>query len=135
MPGSAGGRQDADALMMQAAKRIRQLEADLRQAQSAHALAESEAGRLRKAHGLAEGEVAKLRKALREAEARAVSVDLAREAETLFGLAWPYTADLLKARYMALIKRVHPDVAGPNGVAQRLNAGRDAIARQRGWAL
>jgi chromosome segregation ATPase len=134
MAGASRG-EDADGLMMQAAKRIKQLEADLKEARAAQAVAALEVERARKAHRLAEGEVMTLRKALLAAEARAAAADIAREGETLFALAWPYTADLLKARYTALMKRVHPDVAGPNGVAQRLNAGRDAIAKLRGWAL
>ena len=114
-------REDTDNLMMRAAQRIKQLERELQQAREAHSLSEKEGMRLRKA--------------LAVAEARLSSTDAMREAENLFALVWPYTGDDLKKRYMSLMRRVHPDVAGQNGVAQRLNTGRDTIIKRRGWAV
>lgn len=44
-----------------------------------------------------------------------------------------FTKADLEARYRAAIRLVHPDHVGANPLAERVNAARDLIKRQKGW--
>jgi DnaJ family protein C protein 19 len=65
--------------------------------------------------------------------ALAASLDECEDAEILLGLGKGYALPDLTARYRALIKQVHPDIAGPNDIARRVTAARDLITARRGW--
>lgn len=45
-----------------------------------------------------------------------------------------FTAADLKKRFLALIKGVHPDVAGPNELAAQINAANSLIRKRKGWS-
>ena len=55
------------------------------------------------------------------------------DGEDLLGLKSGYTEADVKQRYLVLMKQVHPDVVGPNGIASRLNTARDLIMARNGW--
>src|SRR5690606_23752829 len=55
------------------------------------------------------------------------------EAFALFGLPASCDQSSFETRYRELIKQVHPDRAGPNGLATRLNEARALIRTQKGW--
>lgn len=63
----------------------------------------------------------------------AASLDVSKDAEILLGLNQNYGSQELTNRYRALMKQVHPDVAGPNDIARRLTEARDLIRGRRGW--
>ena len=76
------------------------------------------------------------REPVTDADARvriAAAVDACGDGEVLMGLPNDYTKETVKARYLELMKMVHPDVAGPNDIARRLNVARDLILERRGW--
>lgn len=52
----------------------------------------------------------------------------------LFGLPESFGKADLEKRYRTLMRGVHPDIAGPNELAQQLNEARDLINRRMGWA-
>lgn len=56
-----------------------------------------------------------------------------QDAEALLGLTGNYGAQDLSARYRALIKQVHPDIAPPSDIARRLTEARDIIKARKGW--
>jgi hypothetical protein len=56
-----------------------------------------------------------------------------REAVHLFGLDEGFDEAGLDSRFRTLMKRVHPDVAGPNDLAMKLNLARTLIKERRGW--
>jgi hypothetical protein len=45
-----------------------------------------------------------------------------------------FTPALLKQRYYALIRNVHPDIAGPNELALQVNAAHACIKKRKGWS-
>jgi hypothetical protein len=45
-----------------------------------------------------------------------------------------FTEREFKARYRALMKEVHPDVAGPNARAAEVNAASQVIKKRKGWS-
>lgn len=55
------------------------------------------------------------------------------EAFELFDLPVHSTKVEFEARYRALMKQVHPDIAGPNGMARKLNEARLHIRVKKGW--
>ena len=69
-------------------------------------------------------------------EAPAATSDPFAAACRLLGLAEAgnFTAAELKTRYRALMKGVHPDVAGPNGLATQINAANSLIKKRKGWS-
>jgi hypothetical protein len=66
-------------------------------------------------------------------KAIAASVDEVEDAEILLGLEKGYALQDLTTRYRAIIKQVHPDIAGPNDIARRVTAARELISGRRGW--
>ncbi len=55
------------------------------------------------------------------------------EAIKLLGLPERFTKADLERRYKELMKRVHPDVVGPNDLARQLNEARALIKKRKGW--
>ncbi len=49
------------------------------------------------------------------------------EARALLGVPLGASADAVKAAHLRLIRRVHPDQGGTNGLAAQLNAARDRL--------
>ena len=78
-----------------------------------------------------EAEMANVRaRAKRDAGAASGSL---QDAEDLFGLSGDYSPSELRARFAGLMRQVHPDVAGKNGLARRVTEARDAIKAAKGW--
>ncbi len=66
-------------------------------------------------------------------KALAAALDEFEDAEILLGLEKGYAMKDLTARYRALMKHVHPDIAGPNDIARRVGAARDIVSVRKGW--
>lgn len=56
-----------------------------------------------------------------------------REALVELGLKEPFTQAMFKAVYRRRMKEAHPDLAGSDEAATRLNQARDLIKKTRGW--
>lgn len=63
-------------------------------------------------------------------ERHGISLD---DAFALLGLSATCGREEFEARYRDLMKQVHPDRAGPNGMATQLNEARALIRKQKGW--
>lgn len=63
-------------------------------------------------------------------ERHGISLD---DAFALLGLSVTCRREEFEARYRDLMKQVHPDRAGPNGMATQLNEARALIRKQKGW--
>lgn len=61
------------------------------------------------------------------------SSDSFKDAVAFLGLKDGFDQKALNARFGALMKQVHPDVAGPNDIARRLNEAREIIRARKGW--
>lgn len=55
------------------------------------------------------------------------------DALVLLGLSRNSTKAEFITRYRDLMRRVHPDQAGPNDIARRVNEAREVIAARKGW--
>jgi hypothetical protein len=62
-----------------------------------------------------------------------VSSDGFRDAVAFLGLPNGFDEKALTSRFGVLMKQVHPDIAGPNDIARRLNEARDIIRARKGW--
>ncbi len=69
----------------------------------------------------------------REEAEPAAQADPYEAALDVLGLSEPFTKRELNERYRKLMKGVHPDVAGPNALAEQVNDARDIVMKRRGW--
>lgn len=53
------------------------------------------------------------------------------QAASILGVAPDASDEAVQAAYLRLIRRVHPDAGGAEGLASQLNAARDVMARRR----
>lgn len=70
----------------------------------------------------------------RSGKKRPASTDAYRDAVSLLGLKNGFDEAELECRFRELMKRVHPDKAGPNDLATKVNLARTLIKERMGWA-
>ena len=56
------------------------------------------------------------------------------DALVLLGLPKDCTKQQLEAQFKALMKKLHPDVGGTDGLAAKLNEAKDTIMKEKAWA-
>jgi hypothetical protein len=66
-------------------------------------------------------------------EAPAAAAGTLADALSLLGLASNCTRQELDAQFKALMKKLHPDVGGTDGLAAKLNEAKDTIMKEKGW--
>ena len=54
-------------------------------------------------------------------------------AASILGVSPQASDEEVQAAYLRLIRRVHPDAGGAEGLAAQLNAARDVMAKRRRW--
>ena len=68
-----------------------------------------------------------------EDQAPAAQSNLA-DALSLLGLTKDCTRDQCEAQFKALMKKLHPDVGGTDGIAAKLNEAKTIIMKEKGWS-